>query len=155
MSIKTIEDVLDYLAEAIAEHIGSESDDSTASDDESTYSKDDIKEFIKDNDLDKNDVKPVLKEHGFKSPGHIDEDYEEMDQLYADIAELVEADPDDPDEYEELTVDMVKETCQAYAKENSKEDLTEILEPYGIKSVRGLKNLDEEDLGKLYEELTE
>ena len=58
-------------------------------------------------------------------------------------------------ENEEITVDAVKIAVQAFSKKNGKDDTAEILEDFGIKSVRSLKTLSQSDLEDLYAEVCE
>jgi len=132
---------------------------------EQTYDKDDIKELCADLDEDElATAKSVFKEHGYKSPGHVDDDYDNMDALYVELAvalgyEIEGSVEDDAffvdEEGEEITIEACKIACQAFAKENGKDDLIEILEPYDIKTVRGLKSLDAEQLAELYNEVSD
>ena len=70
------------------------------------------------------------------------------------IKEAGEGDSGDPED-EEITVEAVKVAVQAYSKKNGKDDTAEILEDFGIKSVRSLKTLSQSDLEDLYAEVCE
>ena len=70
------------------------------------------------------------------------------------IKEAGEGGSGDPDD-EEITVDAVKIAVQAFSKKNGKDDTNEILEDFGIKSVRSLKTLSQSDLEDLYAEVCE
>ena len=65
----------------------------------------------------------------------------------------VEVDDDvDPDE---INLAVVKSTCEEFQKANGKDTMEEILDSYGIASLRSLRKLEQEDLEDLYAEITE
>lgn len=55
----------------------------------------------------------------------------------------------------EVTIEAVKIAVQAFQKKNGKEETEEILEDYGIKSVRSLGKLEQSQLEDLYADVTE
>ncbi len=68
---------------------------------------------------------------------------------------IAEAESGGSGEDDEVTVEAVKVAVQAFSKKNGKDDTKEILEDFGINSVRGLNKLSQEDLEELYAEVCE
>ncbi len=106
---------------------------------------------------DKNTVKEVISEFGAKTVAAASkltgDDYDEcLEAVNEAIEEAAEGSEDDAGG-EEITVDAVKKAVQAYSRKNGKEETTEILEDFGISSVRSLHKLEQEDLEELYAEV--
>ena len=107
------------------------------------------------------DLKEALEEFDVKTPKAAsklgDEERAELHQMLTEALNDDEDEDDEDDESSEeaITVDAVKKAAQAYAKENSKDELKEILEEYDIKTAAKISSLDEDDLEDLYAELTE
>lgn len=64
-------------------------------------------------------------------------------------------DGDDNGTDEEVTTEMVQKALQAYKKEFGNKEYKAILKEYDIKSEKDLKDLDEDDLAKIYSEIVE
>ena len=103
-------------------------------------------------------VTAVLKEFDVKTPAAAakSDDFEEIYEALMDAIEENGGDDEEGDDEEgddEVTIDDVKKACQAFAKSEGKEELEEVLEEFGIKSVRSLSKLSEDELAELYEEV--
>lgn len=101
-------------------------------------------------------VTEVLKEFDVKTPAAAakSDDFEDIYEALMDaIEEEGGEEADDEDEGEEVTIDDVKKACQEFAKSEGKDELNEVLEEFGIKSVRSLNKLSEDELAELYEEV--
>ncbi len=115
------------------------------------------------------DVKEALAEFDFKTPKSAakadDETLAEMVEVLNEMIGEDGADEDDEEEAEDdddeeeddeedaVTFEDVKKASQAYAKENGKPALKEILEDFDLKSIAKAKDLDQDDLDELYAEL--
>jgi len=169
LTIQFDDDAIDQLAEKIAERMGGAEPAKTEK--PSRKSKKDkdsggagtaeqIKELCtKLLDLtDKATVKEVTSEFECSTVGKAcklegDEAAECIEALQEAIDKADDGGSSSDDD--EITVEAVKIAVQAFSKKNGKEDTDEILKDFNIKSVRGLKTLEQSDLEELYAEVCE
>jgi len=101
------------------------------------------------------DLKELLAEFDVKTPAAAAKS-EDLEDIYEALSEALGEDEEEADDdEEEVDVDTVKKAIQKFTKDNGKEDMAEIFEDFGIKGVKDLKKLDEDELQELYEEVSE
>lgn len=127
-------------------------------DDDDEITTETLLELIED--VGEDEAKKFLKaEELIKGRKSLEKQFEEMDDDgRAEVFEaLNEEFPDEDGEGgdDEVTVDSVKAQCQAYQKKHDAKALKEILADYDIKSATAVKNLEEDDLEALAEDLAE
>lgn len=104
------------------------------------------------------ELKELLKEEaGCTVVSKVEADFipEMLEIIEAELEAGEEGEGDDDEANSEVTQEAVKIAVQAYQKKNGKEETTEILEEYGIASVRSLGKLEQEQLEDLYADVTE
>ena len=75
---------------------------------------------------------------------------------FSDITTVMQTEGDDSSEQtEEITVDLVRETLQAYKREFGTEEYKALLKEYKIKKMADLEAMDENDLAKIFSEIAE
>lgn len=111
-------------------------------------------------ELDADDLKELLSEFGGKTLKtvlkKVGEDEEVLQELVGVMKEELEGKGGEGgDEEVDRTADEVKKLAQAVQKKIGKDDLADILEKYEIKKVAKIKDLEQDDLNDLFDDLTE
>lgn len=172
-NIDLTDEVLDLLADKVAERLGDSGTDSKASAKKEKPAKTTRrgKKAAEENDnseaveafktemeeltegVKAKEVKEFLSEWDYKSIGHCDP--KDFDDILEAAREEFGGDEEGEDESdEEITVDVVKPLCQKAAKLD-KDAMAELYEEFEISGIRGLTKLGEEDLEDLHAAVTE